>query len=69
MLDQREYLDKVLKQCSMENAKSAPTPLAAGYVPAPNKGTATPELQSHFQTIIGSLLYSEGQNCSSVYHF
>jgi hypothetical protein len=57
MLDQREYLDKVLKRCGMENAKSAPTPLPAGYVPAPNKGTATPELRSRFQTIIGSLLY------------
>ena len=35
----------------------APTPLPAGYIPAPNKGTAKPELCSRFQMVIGSLLY------------
>ena len=41
----------------MTNARPAPTPLPAGYIPAPNKGQATPELHSRFQTVIGSLLY------------
>jgi hypothetical protein len=55
-LDQCAYLDKVLQRCGMQNAKSAATPLPAGYVPSP--GTATsPELRSRYQTVIGSLLY------------
>ena len=41
----------------MQNAKSAPTPLPAGYIPAPNPGQSTPELRSRYQTVIGSLLY------------
>jgi hypothetical protein len=59
-------LDEVLKQCGMENAKSAPTPLPAGYVPAPNKGTATPELQSWFQTVIGLLIYIMLGTCPDI---
>ena len=56
-LDQRAYLEKVLERCGMSNARPASTPLPAGYIPAPNKGTAKPELRSRFQTVIGSLLY------------
>ena len=41
----------------MTNVRPAPTPLPAGYIPAPNKGQAKPELRSRFQTVIGSLLY------------
>ena len=43
----------------MENAKSAATPLLAGYMPEPMALDATvdPELRSHYQTVIGSLLY------------
>ena len=41
----------------MSNVQPAPTPLPAGYIPAPNKETAKPELCSRFQTVIGSLLY------------
>ena len=32
-------------------------PIPAGYIPAPNKGQAKPELRSRFQTVIGSLLF------------
>jgi len=56
-IDQCAYLEKVLERCGMQNAKSAPTPLPAGYVPTPSVETATTELRSRFQTVIGSLLY------------
>ncbi|KAL7280477.1 hypothetical protein ACG7TL_005409 [Trametes sanguinea] len=56
-IDQCTYLEKVLQRCGMQNAKSAPTPLPAGYYPKPNDGTADPTLRSRFQTVIGSLLY------------
>ena len=56
-IDQCTYLEKVLKQCGMQNAKSAPTPLPAGYVPSPSETKATTKLQSRYQTVIGSLLY------------
>ena len=41
----------------MQNAKSAATPLPAGYVPTPSVGAPNPEIRSRFQTVIGSLLY------------
>jgi hypothetical protein len=56
-LDQQSYLEKVFKQCNMENACSAPTPLPEGYIPLPNKNAVDPALRSRFQTVIGSLLY------------
>ncbi|KAL7284847.1 hypothetical protein ACG7TL_002160 [Trametes sanguinea] len=56
-IDQCAYLEKVLQRCGMQNAKSAPTPLPAGYYPKPNDGMADPTLRSRFQTVIGSLLY------------
>ncbi|KAJ2976968.1 hypothetical protein NUW54_g11484 [Trametes sanguinea] len=56
-LDQCTYLEKVLQRCGMQNAKSAPTLLPAGYHPMPNTGTADSTLRSRFQTVIGSLLY------------
>ena len=56
-LDQCAYLEKVLECCGMTNAQLAPTPLPAGYCPEPNKGQATLELHSRYQTVIGSLLY------------
>ncbi|KAJ2973122.1 hypothetical protein NUW54_g12124 [Trametes sanguinea] len=56
-IDQCAYLEKVLQRCGMQNAKSAPTPLPAGYHPMPNTGTADSTLRSRFQTVIGSLLY------------
>ena len=56
-LDQSAYLKTVLQRCRMQNAKSAATPLPAGYVPKPSEEQANPERRSRFQTIIGSLLY------------
>ena len=56
-IDQQDYLDKVLRRCGMQDAKSTPTPLPAGYRPEANTSTASPALRSRFQTVIGSLLY------------
>ena len=58
-IDQCAYLDTALERCGMQDAKSAATPLPAGYMPeaAAQDATIDPELQSHYQTVIGSLLY------------
>ena len=56
-LDQSAYLKTVLQQCRMQNAKSAATPLPAGYVPKPLEEQTNLERWSRFQTVIGSLLY------------
>ena len=41
----------------MSNAKHARTPLPSGYHPVPFTGTSTSDLQSEYQSVIGSLLY------------
>ena len=56
-LDQVPYLDKLIITCGMQNAKSAPTPLPAGFIPKPSEEESTPALRSRYQTVIGSLLY------------
>ena len=56
-LDRCMYLQKVIECCSMLNTKSASTPLLAGYYAAKNTEPVDAELCSHFQTVIGSLLY------------
>ena len=55
--DQCAYLETVLQQCGMQNAKSAATPLPAGYVLTLSVGAPNLEIRSRFQTVIGSLLY------------
>jgi hypothetical protein len=44
LLDQRDYLNKLLERCGMSNATPASTPLPGGYIPAPNTGEVNPEL-------------------------
>ena len=56
-LDQCTYLQKVVERCGMQNAKTASTPLPAGYYAAKNTEPVDTELRSRFQTVIGSLLY------------
>ena len=56
-LDQCAYLRTVLECCGMQKAKTAATPLLAGYVPKPLEEPTNPERRSRYQTIIGSLLY------------
>jgi len=56
-LDQCAYLQKVVECCSMLNAKSASTLLPAGYYATKNIEPVDVELRSHFQMVIGFLLY------------
>jgi hypothetical protein len=56
-INQRVYLDKLLERCGMTNAKPAPIPLPAGYIPKLYTGVVDPELHCCFQVTIGSLLY------------
>ena len=56
-LDQCAYLQKVVECCGMQNAKTASTPLPAGYYATKNTEPVDTELCSRFQTVIGSLLY------------
>ncbi len=57
LVNQKDYLQKVLQHFNLINAKSVPTPLPEGYHPSPNKGSASPELHASYQQVIGSLLY------------
>jgi hypothetical protein len=57
LIDQVDYLHKVLQRFKLINAKTVPTPLPEGYQPLPNKDSPNPELRSQFQQVIGSLLY------------
>jgi len=56
-LDQIPYLKRILKCFGMTNAKVAITPLPTGYKPESFEGTTTSNLQSQYQSVIGSLLY------------
>ena len=57
LVDQVDYLHKVLQRFKLTNAKAVPTPLPEGYQPVPNKGSPDPEIRASFQQVIGSLLY------------
>jgi hypothetical protein len=57
LIDQVDYLHKVLQCFKLVNVKTVPTPLLEGYQPMPNKDPPNPELCSQFQQVIGSLLY------------
>ena len=56
-IDQCAYLEKIIEHCGMQNTKSAPTPLPMEYMPMLNPKQSMPELCSHYQMVIGSLLY------------
>ena len=49
-IDQCAYLEVVLQRCGMQNAKTATTPLPAGYMPeaAPADTVIDPELRSRY---------------------
>lgn len=56
-VDQCAYLQTVIKRCGMENARTAPTPLPAGFQALPHTGDIDPSLRTRYQTVIGLLLY------------
>ena len=43
ILDQQDYLKKIVTRFGLDDAKSAITPLPEHYEPEENKGTCTPE--------------------------
>jgi hypothetical protein len=49
VLEQKDYLKKVLECFNMHNAKSIPTPLPMGYVPMPNPNNVDEQLRMHYQ--------------------
>ena len=57
LIDQCAYLEKVLERFSMTNVRSSTTPLPQGYYLLSYNGQVDPDVQSHFQQVIGSLLY------------
>ena len=57
VVDQAAYARKVVERFGLINCKPVRTPLPTGYSPLPNKEEASPDEQSYFQQIIGSLLY------------
>ena len=57
ILDQQDYLKRIVTRFGLDDAKLAVTPLPECYEPEENKGTCTPEFRQQYQSIIGSLLY------------
>jgi hypothetical protein len=57
ILEQKDYLHKVIECFGMHNTKSTPTPLPLGYNLSPNLHTVNEQLKMHYQQLIGSLLY------------
>jgi hypothetical protein len=66
VLEQKDYLKKVLEHFNMHNAKSIPTPLPIGYVPMPNPDNVDEQLRMCYQQIIGSLLYLMLRTCPDI---
>src|SRR6267378_2865250 len=65
-LDQVSYLEKILKQFNMIDAREARTPLPTGYKPNPFNGTTTMKLRLQYQSVIGSLLYLMLRMCPDI---
>ena len=57
ILDQTKYTSKVVKHFSQENCKETSVPLPTSYIPRTNEGKENSSLCSHYQLVIGSLLY------------
>ena len=48
ILDQQDYLNKIVSWFGLENAKSASTPLPEQYEPEVNKGECTPDFRQQY---------------------
>ena len=57
ILDQHDYLEKVVQRFKLQKSNAAHTPLPFGYEPEENKETATAAHRLEYQSVIGSLLY------------
>ena len=56
-IDQCNYLEKVLTRFQLTDTKAAITPLPTNWEPKANTGKAMVAEITHYQSIIGSLLY------------
>ena len=56
-IDQCNYLEKVLTRFQLTDAKAAITPFPTNWKPKANTGKAMVAEITHYQSIIGSLLY------------
>ena len=66
LLDQSDYLKKVVERFGMSNARGATTPLPAGYVPQESKSKCSDAFRTTYQSIIGSLLYIMLRTCPDI---
>ena len=57
ILDQQDYLDKIVKRFDMQELNTAYTPLPSGYEPEKNKEKTTDTFRQEYQSVVGSLLY------------
>ena len=57
ILDQHDYLNKIVTRFDLKGSYPVNTPLPTGYEPEENKGTATQAFRLEYQSVIGSLLY------------
>ena len=57
ILDQHDYLDKIVTQFDLKGFYPVNTPLPTGYEPKENKETASQAFCLEYQSVIGSLLY------------
>ena len=65
-IDQCDYLEKVLTRFQLTNAKAAITPLLTNWEPEANTGKAMAAESTHYQSIIGSLLYLMIRTCPNI---
>ena len=66
LLDQTDYLIKVVERFGMSNARRANTPLTGGYVPVESDSKCSDSFRTTYQLIIGSLLYIMLGTCPDI---
>ena len=65
-IDQCDYLEKVLTRFQLTDAKAALTPLPTHWEPKAKTGKAMAAEITHYQSIIGSLLYLMIGTCPDI---
>ena len=58
-IDQINYAKKIVERFGQQNCKPTHTSLPAGYKPSKNTGKADSKQITYYQSIIGSLLWSD----------
>ena len=57
-MDQRQYIQSLLKRYGLSQAKSAATPADVNVKLVKNDGVSKPVNQVNYQSVVGSLLYA-----------